>query len=75
MTTNGSSGSHEQLELSYERLAAAIDQAGSKQELLFLTKLALTLAHRIGEPDIVAECIAVALKDLPQEPGAAGEVR
>jgi hypothetical protein len=55
----------EELELAYEGLADAIDRAGAGNEALFLTKLALMLAHRVGQIDVVQACIEDALKDLP----------
>lgn len=52
----------------YESLAAAIDRAGPGGEALFLAKLALALAHRLGDPAAAEAAIAEALLDLP-EPG------
>ena len=43
----------EHLEQVYEQLAEAIDRAGPANEALFLTKLALTLAHRLGDLCVV----------------------
>ena len=49
------------LERVYERLADAIDQAGPAQEALFLTRLALVLAHRCGDEAMVQAAITTAL--------------
>jgi hypothetical protein len=51
----------EDMEQVYDRLAAAIDQAGPEREALFLTRLVLVLAHRAGEGVDFDACIAVAL--------------
>lgn len=64
-TVSPANDSFEQLETSYERLAAAIDQAGPEHEALFLAKFALALAHRLGDAEAVAACIKIALQDLP----------
>ena len=61
----------EHLERAYERLADAIDQAGPEQESLFLAKLALTLAHELGDIAAFERSIAVALTDLAAPPPAA----
>ena len=37
------------LEAAYETLAIAIDTAGEQREALFLTRLALVLAHELGD--------------------------
>jgi hypothetical protein len=55
----------EQLERAYERLATAIDRAGPEHEALFLTKLALTLAHYLGDVETFDRCVAIALEALP----------
>lgn len=52
------------LERVYERLAAAIDRAGPERECVMLTKLALSLAHRLGDLSVVETCIDMALQDL-----------
>ena len=56
--------SFEQLETAYEAIALAIDRVGPENEALFLSKLALALAHRLNDERIVAECIEIALKDI-----------
>lgn len=55
----------EELEQAYEWLAIALDEAGPARESLFLARLALTLAHRLGDPDSFKEAIAIALKNIP----------
>jgi hypothetical protein len=55
----------EQLEGAYEALAEAIDRAGPRNEAVFLTKLALTLAHRLGDLESLRDSVAIALDDLP----------
>ena len=54
----------EDLEKVYELLAAAIDKAGADKETLMLSKLCLTLAHRLGDLDQVVEAIGIAEQDL-----------
>lgn len=52
------------LELVYEELAAAIDAAGEERASLFLSKLALTLAHELGNPKVVIDAIRACLDGL-----------
>ena len=52
------------LEQVYEALAQANDRAGPEHEALLLTKLALTLAHRIGDLDAFRAALAAAEQDL-----------
>lgn len=59
---------NEQSEAFYDRLAQAIDRAGPQAESLFLTKLALLLAHAVGQARAVDAAIDEALRDLG--PGA-----
>lgn len=54
----------DELERAYERLALAIDQAGREHEALFLTRLALVLAHRVGSFDVFNQSVDTALDDL-----------
>ena len=54
----------EHLEQAYDALAEAIDRAGPRSEALFLTKLALALAHRLGDLDGFRAAVAEALQDL-----------
>jgi hypothetical protein len=56
----------EDLEQAYEALAEAIDRAGAQNESLFLAKLALALAHRLGSVEPFRVAIATALRDLPE---------
>jgi len=52
------------LESAYEALATAIDTAGEQKEALFLTRLALVLAHEIGDIAAFKTAVATALEDL-----------
>lgn len=54
----------EALEAVYETLAGGIDRAGATHEAVFLTKLALVLAHRAGAGVDFADCVETALRDL-----------
>jgi hypothetical protein len=54
----------EDLERAYETLAQAIDRAGPEHEALFLTRLALVLAHRMGRVDVFEHAVATALDDI-----------
>lgn len=54
----------EALEAVYETLADGIDRAGVSHEAVFLTKLALILAHRAGAGLDFADCVETALRDL-----------
>jgi len=56
----------EELEQVYGALAAAIDRAGPQNEALILAKLALALAHRLGDRAAAEAAIAEALQDLPE---------
>lgn len=51
------------LEAIWERLAQAVDQAGDRSDL-FLAKLALLLAERLGDRAAAEAAISTALKDL-----------
>jgi hypothetical protein len=53
-----------QLEAVYERLAAAIDQAGEGKSEVFLAKVVLKLTHEFGETDRVLAAIDSCLADL-----------
>ena len=57
----------EHLEQAYDALAEAIDRAGPRSEALFLTKLALALAHRLGDLDSFSSAVAEALQDLAED--------
>ena len=53
------------LERVYQDLAEAIDRAGPANESVFLTKLVMTLAHRLGSIETFHESLGLALEDLP----------
>ncbi|MFZ1343432.1 DUF2783 domain-containing protein [Thiothrix eikelboomii] len=53
-----------ELEAVYDALAAAINQVGTEQESLFLTKLVLLLANQIGDQTQIEQAITTALRDL-----------
>lgn len=52
------------LEAVYDALAQAIDRAGPARSELFLVKLALLLAHDVGDAARVQALIEDALRDL-----------
>jgi hypothetical protein len=52
------------LEDAYETLATAIDAAGEQKEALFLTRLALLLAHELGDIAAFKAAVATALEEL-----------
>lgn len=56
--------SPEELEQTYEALARQIDAVGPEKSELFLAKLALLLANRIGSADVVAGLVAEASHNL-----------
>lgn len=56
--------SPDDLEAAYEALALAIDRAGEPRETLFLTRLALLLAHEVGDLAAFKRSIKTALEDL-----------
>lgn len=53
-----------ELEIVYERLAGAVDEAGEDKAALFLAKLALLLARELGDPAKAVAAIETSLKDL-----------
>jgi hypothetical protein len=53
------------LEAAYEALAVAIDTAGEQREALFLTRLALLLAHELGDITAFKHAVQTALEELP----------
>lgn len=55
----------EDFEAAYESLAVAIDSAGEKNEALFLTRLALLLAHELGDIATFKRAVQTALEELP----------
>ena len=48
-------------ETAYETLATAIDTAGPEREALFLTRLALVLAHELGDIAVFQNAVRTAL--------------
>ncbi|WP_417284057.1 DUF2783 domain-containing protein [Comamonas sp.] len=52
------------LEAVYDQLATAIDAVGAEKSELFLVKLALLAANRLGDAGLVGELIATAQQDL-----------
>jgi hypothetical protein len=56
--------SEEDMEKFYDRVARAIDALDEQQESLFLGKLCLTLAHKLGDLEQAEEAIGTALQDL-----------
>ena len=52
------------LEVDYETLATAIDSAGEQKEALFLARLALVLAHELGDIAAFRRAVATALEDI-----------
>ncbi len=57
------------LEQAYECLAQAIDRAGPHHEALFLTRLALVLAHHMGNLETFKQSVGTALADLADSDG------
>jgi hypothetical protein len=57
--------SFEDLESAYALLAKAIDAAGEEREAQFFTRLALLLAHDIGDIGIFRTAVEAALEELP----------
>lgn len=53
-----------ELEQVYDLLAEAIDEIGENNESLFLSKLAIALAHNVGDLETVREAIRIAAKGL-----------
>lgn len=52
------------LERAFDLIAEAIDDVGEEQEILFLSKLALALAHRIGDFNEIEAAVETARRDL-----------
>ena len=52
------------LEMVYDALAKAIDQAGTDKTELFLVKLALLNAHALGDEHLFQQHLQSALLDL-----------
>ncbi len=53
-----------ELEAVYDALAEALNQVGTEQESLFLTKLVFLLANQVGHQAQVEQAIKTALLDL-----------
>lgn len=53
-----------ELEQVYDLVAQAIDEAGEGNETAFLSKLCITLAHRVGDPEAIKEAILIAGKQF-----------
>lgn len=49
-----------ELEQVYDLLALALDEVGQDNETLFLSKLCITLAHRLGDLAAVQQAVATA---------------
>ena len=64
MTTSPPSLDIGGLETVYDRLAQAIDTAGSDKALLFLVKLALLNAQALGDAELIERHVEAALRDL-----------
>jgi hypothetical protein len=54
------------LEDFYDALAQGIDRAGDAQAPVFLAKLALLLAQRIGDPVVLQQAVVAALAGLAE---------
>jgi hypothetical protein len=52
------------LETVYDQLATAIDTAGPQRSELFLVKLALLAAERLGSASVFSELVQAAQQDL-----------
>ena len=55
---------HQDLENTYAALALKIDEVGETNSELFLAKLVLLLARKIGDADEVQKCIDDAAKSM-----------
>lgn len=64
MTRSTHSISIPDLEVVYDSLATAIDQAGPEKSSLFLVKLALLNANALANADIFQAHVQAALRDL-----------
>ncbi len=54
----------EELERVYDHLAEALNTTGPDKESLFLSKLVLLLAQKLGDEETIRECIDIAGRDL-----------
>jgi hypothetical protein len=64
MTTPQAALTIPSLEVVYDTLATAIDQAGADKAQLFLVKLALLNANALGDPELFERQVNIALQDL-----------
>lgn len=53
----------EELEEVYEILAHALDRVGEDNHALFLAKLAVTMAHKCNDMNLVRDAVAIAMED------------
>ncbi|MCS4504473.1 hypothetical protein KBTX_02494 [wastewater metagenome] len=53
-----------ELEAAYERIAETLDRLPERQTSLFLAKLSLALAHRVGDGERVRAAIDEAARDI-----------
>ncbi len=56
----------EDIEAAYDAMAQAIDAAGEAREVQFFSRLALLLAHELGDIERFRAAIAAALEGLPE---------
>jgi len=54
----------EELEYLYDLLAISIDEVGSANESLFLSKLCLMLAYHVDDSTVFSNALSVAKSDL-----------
>ncbi len=64
MTNTPNALSIPDLEIVYDTLASAIDQAGEEKTSLFLVKLALLNANALARADVFQAHVQAALQDL-----------
>jgi hypothetical protein len=55
-----------ELEQVYDLMARALDSVGAENEALFLSKLSIVLAHRLGDLEAVREAVEIAARELPE---------
>jgi hypothetical protein len=53
-----------EIEATYDLIAEGVDRAGEERARLFLAKLCLALANRVGDFSEVTDAVDAALKDL-----------
>ncbi len=54
----------EALETLYDVMAETLDEVGVEHHSLFLSKLSMALAHKVGDLKVVQEAIRIAKDDL-----------